>query len=205
MPSSTLAPQPLIGPLRACFFALALALPAVVTAQTCGPDGTSPCPEKEDMTAIDRKAVDEPADGWTETELEVAALIEEPGITVVQFWAPWCGNSNAELKGGLARAVADHPDVRFVFVTVYNDGETDRALLDKNGLPEDITVLAQPDFGPSAERINRRRTFMDLPLTWTPSMWIFRDGTLAYLGNWGERTPADLARMIRDAQNEWPH
>ena len=63
------------------------------------------------------------ADTLTETEEQVQALLAEDGVYVVHFWAPWCHNSMAEFREGVwNEIIAQHEDVTFIFVTVYNDG-----------------------------------------------------------------------------------
>ncbi len=151
-----------------------------------------------------------PASGGDRTEVEaaVAATIAEPGVHVVHFWAPWCGNSKAELENGLYEVVEGHPDVTFAFVTIWNDARDGADRLARYGIEAgaNVSVYAQPDRGPSADRDLRRTTFLGLPLTWTPTTWIYnRSGKLAYAFNYGEVTPEQLAAAIADARNEWTH
>ncbi len=46
---------------------------------------------------------------------------------------------------------------------------------------------------------------MDLPLTWVPTTWIFRDGRLRYALNYGEVRFPLLQQLIRDAADPWEH
>ena len=146
----------------------------------------------------------------TEVEDAVQATISRPGVHVVHLWAPWCGNSRAELEAGLYEVVEDHPEVTFSFVSIWNDARDGAAMLARYGItPSDdgrVTVRAQPDRGPSADRAQRRRSFLDLPLTWTPTTWVFnREGQLAYAFNYGEVSPEMLALAIAHATDDWTH
>ena len=52
----------------------------------------------------------------------------------------------------------------------------------------------------------RRRAFLGLPLSWTPTTWVFnREGTLAYAFNYGEVSNEMLALAIEHARDEWMH
>lgn len=141
----------------------------------------------------------------TETEAAVARLLAEPGIHVVHFWAPWCGNSRAELEGGgWNEVVAANPDVSFTFVAIWNRGRTGGEVLARYDLPARVRTLAQPDHGP--RRSQRRRTFLGLPLSWTPTTWVFRDGdTLAYALGYGEVSPALLQTLLDHTRSSWHH
>ena len=58
----------------------------------------------------------------------------------------------------------------------------------------------------SADRDFRRRTFLGLPLSWTPTTWVFnREGKLAYAFNYGEVSNEMLALAIEHARDEWMH
>ena len=146
----------------------------------------------------------------TETEAAVAATVAGEGVHVVHLWAPWCGNSTAELADGLYEVVEGHPDVTFSFVAIWNDGRDGASTLARYGItPTDdgrVTVAAQPDLGSSADRALRRRTFLGLPLSWTPTTWVFnRGGALAYAFNYGEVSPEMLELAIEHAGRSWDH
>ena len=185
---------------------LALLVAASACAQT---DGTAAEPAVAPAPASTRPVLTEDTRGdRTATELAVAETIEAPGVHVVHFWAPWCGNSKAELENGLYEVVEAHPDVTFSFVTIWNDGEDGAGRLARYGVePSDhVFVYAQPDRGPSADRDLRRRTFLGLPLSWTPTTWVFnRGGALAYAFNYGEVSPEMLATAIEHARDGWEH
>lgn len=142
----------------------------------------------------------------TDAEQRVADLVQTDGIHVVHFWAPWCGNSIAELRNGWYEVVERHPEVSFTFVTIWNDDESARETMDEYGLPERVLELTQPDFGPSDDKTQRRRVFLDLPVTWIPTTWVFRDGgKLAYAFNYGELEMEQIDRAIAGARSEWSH
>jgi thiol-disulfide isomerase/thioredoxin len=173
----------------------------------CAQVETAPQPPPPPVTRQEA-APDTTADGRTQAEVAVAATIAEPGVHVVHFWAPWCGNSRAEFEAGWYEVVEANPDVSFSIVTIWNDGRDSADRLARYGIaPADhVAVFAQPDRGPSADRDLRRRTFLGLPLSWTPTTWIFnRGGQLAYAFNYGEVSPDLLATAIEHARDEWMH
>ena len=142
----------------------------------------------------------------TEAERAVLAALAEPGLHVVHFWAPWCGNSIAEFRSGWYEVIEQNPDVTFTFVTIWNDGQDGRETLRRFAIPERVRLLAQPDHGPSYLHANRRRTFLGRDLTWTPTTWIFRDGgTLAYALHYGEVDAALLQQLLDHTRRDWMH
>ncbi len=142
----------------------------------------------------------------TETEREVQRIIDQDGIHVVRFWNPRCGNSLSELQNGLYEVVASNPNVTFTFVTIWNDDVAGQDILDLYLIPERVTVLVQPDNGPSEHRSNRRYAFLGIPVTWTPSTRIYhRNGVLAYAFNYGELNPQAFQQAIYNTRNEWTH
>lgn len=144
----------------------------------------------------------------TDTEAAVAALVAQPGVHVVHLWAPWCGNSRAGLESGWYETIAAHPDVSFSFVTIWNDGDDAADRLARYGIEAgaNVGVFAQPDRGRSADRSLRRTTFLGLPLSWTPTTWVFnRDGKLAFAINYGEVSAEMLESLIESAQSDWMH
>ena len=123
------------------------------------------------------------------------------------FGLPWCHNSMSEFREGVwNEIIEEHQDVTFIFVTVYNDGELGEATLTRHDIPEHIHTFAQPDHGSSRTRANRRRTFLGLPLTWTPTTWIFnRHGKLAFALNFGEVRPALMNALFDNVTTDWSH
>lgn len=150
---------------------------------------------------------DPAGDVLTEAEQSVQDLIDGDGIYVVHLWAPWCHNSRNEFKSGFWPTFIDEQeDVEFIFVTVYNNGELGEDTLERYNIPERVHLFAQPDHGDSNVRINRRRTFMGLPLTWTPTTWIFnRDGKLAHAVNHGEVDGEMLTMLLDKTRTNWSH
>jgi len=56
-------------------------------------------------------------------EQKVTQAIKSPDLSIVHLWAPWCSNCQAELKnGGWLKMVKDNPQVKFYFISVWNDG-----------------------------------------------------------------------------------
>ena len=140
----------------------------------------------------------------TEAEARVQDRIEEDGLHVVHFWAPWCANSKNELDNGWAGLVADNPEVSFTFVTVWNDNEDGAAMLDDYNLPDRVVEVTQPDLGPSDVEANRRYSFLSLPVTWIPSTWIFHsNGELAFAMNYGEMEMGTIQTLLDATRAEW--
>src|SRR5919204_2700887 len=78
------------------------------------------------------------------TEQKVLEASKSPDLSVVHLWAPWCSNCQAELKsGGWLKAVKDNPQVKFYFVSVWNNGEDGRAMLQKFLIADqpNVTIL----------------------------------------------------------------
>lgn len=146
------------------------------------------------------------ADPATETERRVQELLDADGLIVVHFWAPWCHNSRAELDNGWHEVIEKNGDVTFIFVTVYNDGKVAGEVLKHYSIPDRVYTFAQPDRGPSTLHANRRRTFLDLPLSWTPTTWVFhRRGQLAFAMNYGEVDMPLMQRLLDNARTNWSH
>ena len=142
----------------------------------------------------------------TSAEETVQKTISQEGVHVVHFWAPWCGNSLRELEQGWFEAIEDNPEVSFTFVTVWNDGEAGQDALDRYAIPARVTVLTQPDHGPSEDKSNRRKSFLGLPVTWIPTTWVFhKEGQLAYAFNYGELSMPQLQQAIDGARSTWSH
>src|SRR5437899_880276 len=65
-------------------------------------------------------------------EQKVLAAIKSSDLSVVHLWAPWCSNCQAELKsGGWLKMVKENPQVKFYFVSVWNDGGDGKSMLAK--------------------------------------------------------------------------
>jgi thiol-disulfide isomerase/thioredoxin len=137
-------------------------------------------------------------------EQQLAEGVKAPGLSVVHLWAPWCSNCQAELKsGGWLKAVKENPQVKFYFVSVWNGGEDGRAMLTKFEIASQPNVTILADSGPrGADRIKR---FLDLPLTWIPTTWVFKGGDLRYALNYGEVRFDVLQQFLADSNSEWSH
>jgi thiol-disulfide isomerase/thioredoxin len=138
-------------------------------------------------------------------EQTVLAAIKSPRPTVVHFWALWCSNCQAELKtGGWTKMISENPQVKFYFVSVWNDGHDGRAMLNKFGIGDqaNVTILADP--GPRRGE-NKIKQFAGLPLSWIPTTWIYKGGDLRYALNYGEVRFPVLQQFLTDSQSEWSH
>ena len=132
-------------------------------------------------------------------EQQVGEAIKAPSLSVVHLWAPWCSNCQAELKsGGWAKTVRENPQVKFYFVTVWNSGDDGRAMLAKYEICESAQ-RHHPRRSRPAQRPDKIKRFLDLPLSWIPATWIYKGGDLRYALNYGEssfrRPPAILRRQ----------
>jgi hypothetical protein len=107
-------------------------------------------------------------------------------------------------SGGWAKMIADNPEVRFVFVSVWNAGDDGVAMLKKYGIGDQPNVNVVADQGPRSgpDKIKR---FLDLPLTWIPTTWVFQTGDLRYALNYGEVRFPVLQQFLEDSKSEWSH
>lgn len=145
------------------------------------------------------------SDAWLPVEREARAAVEAKEVTVVHFWAAWCPNCTAEKKDdGWAGFIARNPGVKFVFVEIWNDGKDSREALARYnlGAQPNLTVLTHP--GPRRGD-GRMKTFMDLPVTWIPSTWVWRDGALRFAFNYGEIRFPILQQLVDDTTGSWSH
>jgi len=139
------------------------------------------------------------------TEQKLADAIKSPQTTVVHLWAPWCSNCQAELKtGGWTKLINENPQVKFCFVSIWNDGQDGRAMLNKFGIASqpNVTILADP--GPRRGE-NKIKQLIGLPLSWIPTTWIYKGGDLRYALNYGEVRFPVLQQFLTDSQSEWSH
>ena len=136
-------------------------------------------------------------------EQQLAEALKAPELSVVHLWAPWCSNCQAELKtGGWPKTIKENPQVKFYFVSVWNGGDDGRTMLAKyeiGGQPN-VTILADPGPRRGDDKIKR---FLDLPLSWIPSTWIFKGGALHYALNYGEVRFDVLQQFLTDSNAKW--
>jgi thiol-disulfide isomerase/thioredoxin len=138
-------------------------------------------------------------------EQQLTDAIKAPSLSVVHLWAPWCSNCQAELKsGGWLKTVKANPEVKFYFVSVWNGGEDGRAMLTKFALATqpNVTILADPGPRSGDSKIKR---FLDMPLSWIPTTWVYKGGDLRYALNYGEVRFDVLQQFFADSASEWSH
>ncbi len=136
-------------------------------------------------------------------EPQAAEAIKADKPTVVHLWAPWCGNCKAELKsGGWTKMINENAETQFLFVSIWNSGDDGRAALqsyDIGGQPN-VMILADPGPRSGPEKLKR---FLDLPVSWVPTTWVFKGGDLRYALNYGEVRFEVLQQFLQDANAEW--
>ena len=140
-----------------------------------------------------------------QVEQTILAAIKSPDLTVVHLWAPWCSNCQAELKsGGWLKLVKANPQVKFYFVSVWNDGGDGRAMLQKFQIADqpNVTILADPGPRRGASQIKQ---FAGMPLSWIPTTWVYKGGDLRYALNYGEVRFDVLQQFLEDSKSEWSH
>jgi thiol-disulfide isomerase/thioredoxin len=148
------------------------------------------------LFALDSLRAESPA------EQKVVEAIKSPDLSVVHLWAPWCSNCQAELKnGGWLKMVKDNPQVKFYFVSVWNDGGDGKSMLTKFQIADqpNVTILADP--GPRGD--NKIKQFAGMPLSWIPTTWLYKGGDLRYALNYGEVRFDVLQQFLEDSKSEW--
>jgi thiol-disulfide isomerase/thioredoxin len=138
-------------------------------------------------------------------EQQVSELTRAPGLSVVHLWAPWCSNCLAELKsGGWTKMIKENPETRFVFVSIWNAGDDGRAMLKRHEIGDqpNVTIVADPGPRRGDGKLTR---FLDLPVTWIPTTWVFKGGDLRYALNYGEVRFDVLQQFLEDSISEWSH
>ena len=138
-------------------------------------------------------------------EQQVRDAIKAPDVTVVHLWAPWCSNCQAELKGGgWLKMAKENPKTRFIFVSVWNNGNDGRSMLEKFGLTNQANVTITADPGPRTGDAKIKQ-FVGLPLSWIPTTWVYKGGDLRYALNYGEIRFPVLQQFLADSESEWSH
>ena len=141
----------------------------------------------------------------TRPEDEVLTAIKSPQTTVVHLWAPWCSNCQAELKsGGWLKMAKENPKTRFIFVSVWNNGNDGRGMLEKFGLTNQANVTIMADPGPRTGDAKIKQ-FAGLPLSWIRATLIYKGGDLRYALNYGEVRFPVLQQFLADSESEWSH
>ena len=138
-------------------------------------------------------------------EQTVREAINAPDITVVHLWAPWCSNCQAELKsGGWLKMVKDNPQVKFYFVSIWDDGTDGKAMLHRFQIADQPNVKILADPGPRRGD-HKIKQFAGMPVSWIPTTWLYKEGDLRYALNYGEVRFDMLQQFIEDSRNEWSH
>ncbi len=138
-------------------------------------------------------------------EQKLAEEVKAPAISVVHLWAPWCSNCLAELKsGGWAQIIKANPQVKFYFVSVWDNGEDGAAMLKKYELADlpNVVILADPGPRTGGAKIHQ---FEGLPVSWIPTTWVFKGGNLRYALNYGEMRFPVLRQFLQDTDSAWEH
>lgn len=138
-------------------------------------------------------------------EEQVREAIKAPDPTVVHLWAPWCSNCQAELKsGGWLKMATENPKTKFIFVSVWNNGNDGRSMLEKFGLANQPNITITSDPGPRSGDAKIKQ-FAGLPLSWIPTTWVYKGGDLRYALNYGEIRFPVLQQFLADSESEWSH
>lgn len=138
-------------------------------------------------------------------EDQVRDATKAPDLTVVHLWAPWCSNCQAELKnGGWLKMVKENPKTKFIFVSVWNNGNDGRAMLERFDLTNQPNVMVTADPGPRSGD-GKIKQFGGLPLSWIPTTWVYKGGDLRYALNYGEVRFPVLQQFLEDSESEWSH
>lgn len=138
-------------------------------------------------------------------EQKILEAIKSPDLSVVHLWAPWCSNCQAELKnGGWLKMTKENPKTKFIFVSVWNNGNDGRSMLEKFGLINQPNVTIAADPGPRSGE-GKIKQFAGLPVSWIPTTWVYKEGDLRYALNYGEVRFPVLQQFLEDSESEWSH
>ena len=75
-------------------------------------------------------------------------------------------------------------------------------LADAHRLPAPL-LLGRGDGPRSGD--GKIKRFLDLPLSWIPTTWVFKGGDLRYALNYGEVRFDMLQQFLADSNSEWSH
>lgn len=149
-------------------------------------------------------AAEPPAATAEGVEARVRSLIAAPEVTIVHFWAPWCSNCRAEMTSdGWARFISEQRDVTFVFINIWHRGQDPQPKLRDGALGGQPNLVLIDHPNPASRAAERLNTFLDLPITWVPTTWVFRDGKLRFALNYGEVRFDLLKTLVDDAREAW--
>jgi hypothetical protein len=110
-----------------------------------------------------------------------------------------------ELKsGGWLKMAKENPKTRFIFVSVWNNGNDGRPMLEKFGLTNQANVTITADPGPRTGDAKIKQ-FAGLRLSWIPATLIYKGGDLRYALNYGEIRFPVLQQFLADSESEWSH
>lgn len=138
-------------------------------------------------------------------EQKILEAMKSPDLSVVHLWAPWCSNCQAELKnGGWLKMTKENPKTKFIFVSVWNNGNDGRSMLEKFGLINQPNVTIAADPGPRSGE-GKIKQFAGLPVSWIPTTWVYKEGDLRYALNYGEVRFPVLQQFLEDSESEWSH
>ena len=76
-------------------------------------------------------------------------------------------------------------------------------MLAKNGIGPQRNFRLYLHENPSRIDGEKMMTFWGLPVTWTPTTWIFRNGRLRYALNYGEIRFPLLQQLVDDTTGKW--
>src|SRR6266446_1653586 len=118
-----------------------------------------------------------------------------PGVPIVR------PNSK---NGGWLKMVKDNPQVKFYFVSVWNDDGDGKSLLAKFQIADqpNVTILADP--GPRRGDAKIKQ-FAGMPLSWIPTTWVYKGGDLRYALSYGEVRFPVLQQFLKDTKSEGSH
>lgn len=107
-------------------------------------------------------------------------------------------------SGGWLKMIRENPETRFVFVSIWNAGEDGRAMLKKFEIGDQPNVTIAADAGPRTGGDKMKR-FLDMPVSWIPTTWVYKGGDLRYALNYGEVRFPVLQQFLQDSNSEWSH
>ncbi len=139
-----------------------------------------------------------------EFEARLTAAVRDEGVTIVHLWATWCHNCWREHDNdGWKNFIAANPDVKVIFVSVWGSREDDHAELSRYDIVDlpNLEIWRHPN---QSRRDNERMvSLLGQEVTWIPTTWVYRKGTLRYAINYGEVRFPMLQAMVDDTTASW--